>query len=58
MYELLILNMGDGRRRPYLKMKNPSIKTWHIEGVAPEIKTVKEALAWRNGTDEAPEVLT
>lgn len=57
-YELLILNMGDGRRRPYLKMKNPSIGTWHIEGVHPDCKTVKEALSWRNQTEETPIVLT
>ncbi len=53
-YELLILDIGDGRRRPYLKMKNPSIGVYHVEGVPPEIKTVKEALSWRNGTDEKP----
>ena len=58
VYELLILNMGDGRRRPYLKMKNPSIGTWHIEGVSPEIKTVKEALVWRNQSEENPVELT
>ena len=57
-YELLILDLGDGRRRPYLKMRNPSISTFHIEGVHPNIKTVEEALNWRNGSNEKPLVLT
>lgn len=57
-YELLNLDLGDGRQRPYLKMKNQSIKTWHLEGVPPEIKTVQAALFWRNQTDVTPEVLT
>lgn len=57
-YELLLLDLGDGRERPYLKMKNPSVGTYHIEGIAPEIKTVKEALNWRNQVDGEPVVLT
>lgn len=52
------LNLGDDRSRPYLKMKNPSIATYHLEGVAPEIRTVQEALDWRNQTKIRPEVLT
>ena len=47
-YELLALDLGDGRRRPYLKMKNPSIGVYHIEGVHPECHTVCDALNWRN----------
>ncbi|MBI4690035.1 MAG: hypothetical protein HY754_07180 [Nitrospirae bacterium] len=31
-----------------LKMLNPSVKVWHIEGVPPQIKTCEEALAWRD----------
>jgi len=33
---------------------------WHLEGVPPDIKTVNQALAWRNDEDEytEPEVLT
>ena len=58
MYELLILDLGDGRRRPYLKMKNPSIGIFHIEGVHPDCKTVKDSLNFRNGTVENPAVLT
>ena len=59
-YELLELELGDGRTRPYLKMRNPSIQTYHIEGVHPSIKTCKEALAWRNQQKEyaAPDILT
>lgn len=58
MYELLILNMGDGRKRPYLKMKNPSIGTFHIEGVHPDCKTVEESLKFRNGMSDRPVILT
>jgi hypothetical protein len=47
-YELLDLSkhFTDMRLR-YLKMKNPSTGTWHIEGIPPEIDTCKEALEWR-----------
>jgi len=49
-YELLELDIGRGEpRRPYLKMLNPSIDIYHIEGVPPGTKTVEEALAWRCG---------
>lgn len=57
-YELLLLDLRDGRLRPFLKMKNPSIGVYHIEGVAPECRTVAEALRWRNETDVPPAVLT
>ena len=57
-YELLLLDLQDGRTRPYLKMKNPSVGVYHIEGVAPECRTVAEALAWRNQSDLPPTVLT
>ena len=57
-YELLLLNLGDNRMRPYLKMLNPSIGTYHIEGVEPEIDTIEKALNWRNGTKESPVILT
>ena len=57
-YELLNLDLGDGRRRPYLKMKNPSIGVFHLEGVPPDIDTVEKALRWRNQTDEEPIILT
>lgn len=57
-YELLELNLGDARMRPYLKMINPSIGTYHIEGVSPECKTVDQALEFRNGRVGRPVILT
>lgn len=50
-YELLMLDAANNRR-PYLKMVNPSIGTEHIEGVPTNIKTVAEALRWRNKIDD------
>ena len=46
-YELINFSILN-RDRPYLKMKNPSVDTWHIEGVHPECNTIEKALAWRN----------
>jgi len=57
-YELLGLDLGDNRIRPYLKMINPSIGTYHIEGVHPDCKTVDEALKFRNGREGRPVILT
>jgi len=57
-YELLLLDLGDGRRRPYLKMRNPSLGVYHIEGVHPDCSTVVEALRWRNGSDLEPELIS
>lgn len=57
-YELLGLDIGDNRIRPYLKMINPSIGTYHIEGVHPDCKTVDEALKFRNGREGRPVILT
>lgn len=57
-YELLLFELDDDRKRPYLKMMNPSIGVYHIEGVHPFCKTVKEALDWRNQTTERPQRLT
>jgi len=60
-YALLELDLGDGRRRPYLKMKNPSTNEWHVEGVHPTCTTVREAINWRAGDineDWEPEQLT
>ena len=50
-YELLSIDLGDNRIRPYLKMRNPSVGTYHIEGVHPDCKTVENALNWRDGED-------
>lgn len=59
MYELVLLDLGDSRRRPFLKMMNPSLPgVYHIEGVEPSCETVREALAYRNGTDVPPAKLT
>jgi hypothetical protein len=55
LYDLLLLDIGDNRKRPYLKMLNPSTETWHIEGVPIECQTVEQALAWRNGLDKYSE---
>lgn len=60
-YELVSLNLPDKRARPFLKMKNPSIGVYHIEGVPPHIKTVQQAINWRAGDEEvkwSPSVLT
>jgi hypothetical protein len=47
-YELLSVRLSDDvPDARYLKMKNPSIATWHVEGV--EGNTVQEAINWRAG---------
>ena len=43
VYELLLINLGNGLEWPYLKMKNPSIGCYHLEAVGKECKTVEEA---------------
>jgi hypothetical protein len=58
IYELLEIPLSNNERRVYLKMRNPSIGIWHIEAVPPEIKTIKEALFFRNSTNEHPTFLT
>ena len=57
-YLLLNLDLRDGRSRPFLKMLNPSTGDWHVEGVHPSCRTVRDALAWRNGTDIPQSILT
>ena len=48
-YELYSLNLSDEvKDARYLKMTNPSIGVFHLEGVAPEILTIDAALNWRN----------
>jgi hypothetical protein len=39
-------------------MLNPSIGTYHIEGVPPDCDTVEKAITWRNQTSEKPVILT
>lgn len=45
-YELITLDIpGMGIKPTYLKMKNPSIGTFHVKGVPPRITTCREALS-------------
>ena len=47
-YQLVLLDLKDGRNRPYLKMENPSCpEIWHLEGVHPLCKTVRDAINYR-----------
>jgi hypothetical protein len=47
-YSLLSIDFPDLiRGAKYLKMLNPSIGVWHLEGVAPSCNTVQQALNWR-----------
>lgn len=57
-YELLNFNIIDGNFRPYLKMLNPSVGVWHVEGVRPSCNTIKKALNWRNQSTEKPKIIT
>jgi hypothetical protein len=57
-YELLELNLGGDITARALKMVNPSIGTYHIEFVTPQCDTVAKALAFRNGSDLTPDILT
>jgi hypothetical protein len=41
--ELLLLDLKDGRERPYIKLLNPSMGIYHIEGVPTECKTLEQA---------------
>lgn len=57
-YQLVTLRVGN-QNLPYLKMKNPSLEnTDHVEGVPRGTETVQAALAWRNGDDRRPAILT
>lgn len=57
-YELIEIE-AFGRGRRYLKMENASHKgLWHIEGVPNTCDSVLDALAFRNGTRELPQVIT
>jgi hypothetical protein len=61
-YELLSVMLSDEVvDARYLKMVNPSIKVFHMEGVAPECASVQQALNWRAGNineDWKPAILT
>ena len=56
--QLINLDLGDGQFRPYVKLLNPSIGTYHIEGVSPECDTLEKAFNFRNGTKEKPVIVT
>jgi hypothetical protein len=58
MYELLEVDLGQGKTWPYLKMRNPSIGVWHLEAVGKECRTVSEAIEFRNGRKNRPTILT
>ena len=45
-YILIVFDIN-GKKCPYLKMKNASVGVWHLEGVHPDCKTAKEAFKWR-----------
>lgn len=49
-YELLSIDLSDILKDcRYLKMKNPSIGIYHVEGVERECATVEQAINWRAG---------
>jgi hypothetical protein len=51
-YALLSVTLSDDiRDARFLKMKNPSIGVWHVEGVHPSCQTVQEAINWRASGD-------
>jgi hypothetical protein len=55
MYELLDVNLGpEIPHARFLKMWNPSIGVWHVEGVAPECRTVQQAINFRAGDMKKP----
>ena len=49
-YSLIQVILGTDTRNAcnYLKMLNPSIGVWHMEGVPNNLRTVRDALLWRN----------
>ncbi len=61
-YELLDVSLGpEIPHARFLKMWNPSIGAWHVEGVAPQCQTVQQAHNWRAGNIEQewkPAILT
>jgi len=49
-YSVLSIDFPDlVRDARYLKMLNPSIGVWHLEGIERECNTVQQALNWRAG---------
>jgi|WetSurMetagenome_2_1015567.scaffolds.fasta_scaffold03341_10 hypothetical protein len=60
VYQLYEVPIGENRTANYLKMKNPSVDTWHFEGVPEECNTILKSLAWRDGESNyvTPSALT
>lgn len=56
-YDLVGINLGDDRTRPFIVMQNPSIEAKHIEGVSPECDSVDKALEFRNSRPGLPVTL-
>lgn len=55
VYKLILLDLGDRQRYPYLHMVNPSTGEIHLEGMHPQDRTVADALIRRNrGVAEVP----
>ena len=50
-YQLGRLHAWTFTDRVYLKMLNPSSKTWHVEAVPPGCRSVQQALNWRTYGD-------
>jgi len=51
MYSLLECDLTPSHSAAkFLKMRNPSIGVWHVEGVHPDCRTVQQAINWRAGT--------
>jgi hypothetical protein len=51
-YALLSVELSEElKNAKYLKMKNPSIGTWHVEGVHEDCATVQDALNYRRYGD-------
>ena len=59
-YELYSIDLSNEvKDARYLKMLNPSVGVWHIEGISPGISTIADALKWRNNNwYEDAEILT
>lgn len=59
-YSLLSIQLSEQiRDAKFLKMLNPSIGVWHVEGVHPDCATVQEAINWRADSKHwSPEVVT
>ncbi len=58
LYSVMLGNSIDSACN-FLKMLNPSIGVWHMEGVPNNIRTVRDALLWRNnGWFEHAEAIT